>query len=348
IFALLDPNSAFVGSDALRRYLRVATDQLDDKQVVVFALNAPSFLDATEISKLTLYLGLYSKVEPFLESAVRALFRSFAPDGAPAVSVPGTRFASLDERLTADPALTLPLQIRNNAGLITANPAAAATEGDGALAVTNEAGPAVVNVGDTVAVEAGPILDRNGRPVPDGTIVTILADFEGAELAMAIPPGLTVAGRALREVALERGGVLRIAATAGTDGAATSGEPLILNVLEPQPVVGSTDQAGNGEVAGSATMGAETTGPEADAGAVLTPSVVPSGTAPGTTQEAAEGAAGNATTASGERVSLLTLLLSLLTMLVALSLLLLAQIRVLPRETLFKSLLWTVIVGLAA
>ncbi|MGL4650180.1 MAG: hypothetical protein ACRC1H_12275, partial [Caldilineaceae bacterium] len=105
---------------------------------------------------------------------------------------------------------------------------------------------------------------------------------------------------------------------------------------------------GNGEEAGSATMGAETTGPEADAGAVLTPSVLLSGTAPDTTPDATDGAAANATTASGERVNLLTLLLSLLTMLVALSLLLLAQIRVLPRETLFKSLLWAVIVGLAA
>jgi hypothetical protein len=49
-----------------------------------------------------------------------------------------------------------------------------------------------------------------------------------------------------------------------------------------------------------------------------------------------------------ERVNLLTLLLSLLTLFVSLSLLLLAQIRILPRETLFKSLLWALIAGLAA
>jgi beta-N-acetylhexosaminidase len=353
IFATLDPNNAFAGSTALRRYLRLASDQLAGKRVVVFALNAPSFLDATEISKLTLYLGVYCKAEPFLESAVRALFRSFAPEGAPAVSVPGTRFASLGERVTPDPALSLPLQIRNPAGVLTSNEAAqAANEQTGATLPaenSSEAGPAVVNVGEVVQVQVGPILDRNGNPVPDGTVVTYLADFEGAELALTIPPALTTAGRALREVVLERGGVLRIAAAAGEG---STGDPLILNVLEPLPATVSSDTAtGTTAADASAAIEAAETGadgetassgaeaaPESGASAVLTPTAPLGGLA---------GVAGVAGVA-GERVNLLTLLLSLLTMLVSLSLLLLAQIRVLPRETLFKSLLWAVIAGLAA
>ncbi len=359
IFALLDPNSAFAGSNALRRYLRLASDQVAEKRVVVFALNAPSFLDATEISKLTLYLGAYSKAQPFIESAVRALFRSLTPEGAPAVSVPGTRFASLAERLTPDAALTLPLRIENAGGLLVANDAALAstTAAGGALpaaAEASEAGPAVVNVGDTVQVLVGPVLDANGRPVPDGTVVNFLADFEGAELAIAVQPALTLNGRALRELVLERSGVLRIAATAGagsaadTGVAASSGDPVILNVLEPL----NAGDGGSAEESAAATEGAqgvqsagengapEAAPPPADAGLTLSPTAT-------LTASAGEGS-GGLNGGDGERVNLLTLLLSLITMVLTLSMLLLAQIRVLPRETLFKSLLWAFITGLAA
>ena len=56
-----------------------------DARLVVMAFNAPYYLDTTEISKLSLYLGAYSKVEPFVEAAVRAVFGELVPSGAPSI-----------------------------------------------------------------------------------------------------------------------------------------------------------------------------------------------------------------------------------------------------------------------
>ena len=65
------------------------------------------------MSRLTTYLGVYSKTQPFLESAVRALFSAYTPVGAPPVDVPGTRFSSLASRVAPDPARVMPLAAVN-------------------------------------------------------------------------------------------------------------------------------------------------------------------------------------------------------------------------------------------
>lgn len=324
IFAMLDMSPNYPESSVVRRYLRQPVDSRANQRTVVMALNAPYFLDATEISRLTLYYGVYSKIEPFLESAVRALFRMTVPAGAPALNAPGTRFVSLADRLAPSPALPIPLRLSvRGAPLVsnTAVPAAGAPVQDDGL------GPAVVNVGETIHLEAGPVLDLNGHPVPDGVMVSFEASFEGAELALTIEPAPTRNGIAGRDLTLDRGGVLRVTAhAAGAD----SGDALVVNVLEPQP--------------------AATTLP-----LTVVVTVTPSLSAiimPTVTIEPSAAVGVGALPARGEgrttRVNAMTLLLSLLTMLLSLSLLLLAQIRVLPRETLFKSLIWAVIVGLSA
>ena len=94
---------AHPNSTAAQRFLNEYTGQLGDQKLVVFALHAPYFLDATEMGHLTTYFGVYGKTQPFLEGAVRALFRSFTPAGAPPVNVPGTRFGDLGERLQPIP-----------------------------------------------------------------------------------------------------------------------------------------------------------------------------------------------------------------------------------------------------
>ena len=62
-------------SDTVKAFLRQRSDSLRDKKIIVLAFNAPYYLDTTETSKLTAYYGVYSSTEPFLEAAVRALFR---------------------------------------------------------------------------------------------------------------------------------------------------------------------------------------------------------------------------------------------------------------------------------
>lgn len=343
IFAMLDINPLYPNSDALRRFLRQRPEQVEEKRVVVFALNAPWFLDATEISKLNAYLGVYSKTSPYLETAVRALFRSFTPDGAPSVSAPNTRFASLAGRLVPNPARVLPIQI--TAGAATApgalSTAAPVTATDTLLAtnVTTvdseepETGPAVVNAGSTLHVEIGPILDLNGNTVPDGTVVNLIASFEGAELAIAIDPALTRSGRAVRDILLERGGVLRLEATSG---GATSGGAIIINVIEPAPVAVP--------VTNVLTSGQVITAPIAPSASLPVTAGMPPTTA--TTSEI--GAAPNPLRITdGSRVNGVSLIFSLFTMLIVLSVVYLAQMHVIRRERLFISIVWSVILGLA-
>ncbi|MEX1019661.1 MAG: glycoside hydrolase family 3 N-terminal domain-containing protein, partial [Litorilinea sp.] len=91
IFAMLDVEPTnFPHSAVVKQFLRERGDALTSKHLVVFALHAPYFLDATELSKLHAYYGVYSKTQPFLENAVRGFFRSYTPGGAPPVSVAGT------------------------------------------------------------------------------------------------------------------------------------------------------------------------------------------------------------------------------------------------------------------
>jgi beta-N-acetylhexosaminidase len=229
LFAMLDVSTEqYPASGAVTRFLREYGDELTDQRLVVFALNAPYFLDATEMSRLTTYFGVYSKTQPFLENAVRGLFRAFAIMGAPPVSVPGTRFASLNDRLAPNPAELIPLQVTAEAGdLLAANASAL-----GGLNL--EAGTAIdtppIDVGATLGMVVGPIVDRNGHNVPDGTLVEFDLKYDGEELAMALDPAVTRGGVATRNVVVERPGTLRVAAAAG---GAVTGDPLLLIVVPP-------------------------------------------------------------------------------------------------------------------
>ncbi len=222
LFAMLDVNTQqYPASGAVTRFLSEYGDDLAEQRLVVFALNAPYFLDATEMSRLTTYFGVYSKTQPFLESAVRALFRAFAIAGAPPVAVPGTRFAALAERLAPDPARTMPLR---------------ATTGDNQLLAANTGEvdgatpPASLDIGAALRLTVGPVIDRNGHTAPDGTLVEFDLKYDGEELALPVTSAPTRAGIATRDVNLERAGTLRMAAVAGE---ATTGEPLPLVIIAP-------------------------------------------------------------------------------------------------------------------
>src|SRR4029450_10165814 len=156
IFAMLDvdPQNS-LNSDVVKRFLSQQGEALHGKNIIVLALNAPYFLDATEISKLTAYFGVYGKTRPFLESAVRALFRSFTPMGAPPVSVPGTVYGNLSERLQPDPNRPIETHLLIKDVEVPSQP----EDGEAAVA----------HVGETLRLAVGPVLDHNGRPGPGGT-----------------------------------------------------------------------------------------------------------------------------------------------------------------------------------
>jgi beta-N-acetylhexosaminidase len=137
---------------------------LRNKKVVVFAFNAPYYLDATDISKITAYYALYSKLQPFIDLAARILFQEVSPHSAPPVSIPGVGY----ELITAtapDPNQLIMLRVdilEETAETIT--PAASLES-----AMIQE-----YKLGDVIPIRTGIILDHNQHPVPDGTLVRFI------------------------------------------------------------------------------------------------------------------------------------------------------------------------------
>lgn len=299
IFVMLDvaPQTS-PNSPAVKRLLSDHSTLIQDQHLVVFALQAPYYLDATEMSKLTAYFGVYSKTTPFLESAVHALFRRYSPIGAPPVDVPGTRFESLADRLQPDPAVTIPLALENSDGkAISSNTTATPTDERPEIAT-----------GTLLRLRVGPIMDRNGHQVPDGTVVTFDLRYEGEEVALMMEPALTRAGMAAREITPDRGGILRVSAHAGQ---ASTGNEIAVVVIPPN-------------VPAAQSNGAVTS-----------------------TTAAVNGQLGIGNTAGSARVDIVTLAIALATLVVTVSLLLIVQVRVLPRTTLVHNILWATIFGLA-
>jgi beta-N-acetylhexosaminidase len=193
VFAQLDYNpDEQPASAALRNFLSKRSDSLRDKRLIVMAFSAPYYLDTTEISKLTAYFGVYSTSQPFLETAVRALFREFSPVGAPPVSISGINY-ELIKQLEPAPGQILAL----------------------APIVPSDVISSSIQVGSQLGLETGIILDRKGHPVPDGTPVEfqLLYPAEGLELAPRLET--TTGGKARTVVTLDRPGDLWITVRAG-------------------------------------------------------------------------------------------------------------------------------------
>lgn len=317
IFAMLDVDPTNKsGSDVVKRFLRQQSEQLGNKQVIVLALNAPYFLDATEISKLTAYFGVYSKTQPFLESAIRAIFRSATAPGAPPVSVPGTRFNDLSTQLQPDPLNPLHLTIYLGETELT-------------LPASAEGPDPIINVGDPLRVEVSRILDHNGHPVPDGVKVELQLVYEGRDMTISIDPTVVRNGSATQTVTVEQPGRLLLSARAGE---AMTAAPVSVRIQDPAvaavnatlPI--TTTPANGNQVAG--------------AGAVTTTSPM--------TQADAPPLPGEPNPAEGRGINVTTLVIAFLTILVTLSLLLILQIRILPRAMLVQNMLWATIFGLSA
>ncbi len=220
IFAQLSYSpEEYPASAALRALLARRADSLRDKRLVVLAFNAPYYLDTTEISKLTAYFGVYSRTQPFIEAAVRALFREFTPTGALPVSVSGVNYELIR-------------QLEPAAGQVIALDAIGSSE-----AVTRS-----IQVGSQIELETDVILDRNGHAVPDGTPVEFYLRYPAESLALAPKVETTVGGRARTVVALDRPGELWITAQAGEAKDSTRIElrvggdtPGSIAIIEPTP-----------------------------------------------------------------------------------------------------------------
>lgn len=164
IFVMQDVTPSRPESQALQRLLAEKQDLLRRKNVIVFAANAPYYLDATDISKLTAYYGLYSKGQPFLDIAARLLFREIpSPTGASPVSVTGIGY-DLRTATSPDPSKIFKLVIDDQSKESESSP----SETPNSTEVPN------YDFGSVITVSTTPILDYNGHPVPDQTPVQFI------------------------------------------------------------------------------------------------------------------------------------------------------------------------------
>jgi len=149
----------FPASEVLKSFLRQVRSmpELRGKRVVVFAFASPYHLDAGELFNLDLFVALYSKTEPHLRAAIRALFHdpvlfSEAGKGRLPVDYVVDSYAlyRIGEQAQPDPRQSLQLLVQ----------------------------PELPRPGQPFTVElASPLLARNGHRVPNGTRVDFLFTF---------------------------------------------------------------------------------------------------------------------------------------------------------------------------
>ncbi len=218
------PSEEYPDKDVVSRLLAQGRELLQGKHLIIFAFNAPYYLDATEISNLTAYYALYGKTKPFLETAVRLLFREFTPSGSSPVNIPALNY---DLRVITEPApnQTIGLTI-----------VSVKKRGQ---AVTKP--PQQLDLGDTITLRTSVIYDHEGHPVPDDTPVTFRLWYPADSLEFQ-REAVTHDGMAETQFPLERPGELWISVSSLQARTSTQlllnirpGHPGLVETLVPTP-----------------------------------------------------------------------------------------------------------------
>lgn len=194
---------------AVQRFLSERPDLILNKRVIAFSFGAPYYLDATDISKLTAYYGLFSKLPASLDVAARVLFQEQAPDGRSPVQIPGVGY-DLIAATSPDPnqviGLALDIPEPEPVGEGTATPMPTDIP--------------VFRVGDVLPLRTDPIIDQNGNLVPDGTVVRFIFMVGGETGTVQQIEATTSLGVARATYRIGSEGLLEI--SAASDPAMTS------------------------------------------------------------------------------------------------------------------------------
>ena len=203
----------------LRRFLTEKQSLMSNKKVILFSFSAPYYLDATDISKLTAYYGIYSESEPFVNVAARLLFQEVAPAGALPVSVAGIGYdlitATMPDpnqviSLSLDiPAVILPTPAKTRTPALSGTPVFEPTAVP-TLTLEPTVEP-LFRVGDTISLRTGLIVDHNQRQVPDGTPVRFTLSQGESGLFQQVE-SVTNQGVAVAAFRLDRPGLIEIRA----------------------------------------------------------------------------------------------------------------------------------------
>lgn len=209
VFGLLDNAPDAAGTTVMRQFLSQRPVSREQKRLVAIAYNAPFFLDATDVTKLTAYFAAYGKTEPLLEASMRVLFREWTPTGAPPVDIGAINY-TLADRLRPNPNQSIPLSVPD-------------------VRVQMGSNTFTAKVGDTLRVLAGPILDNNGRLVPDNTPATFKLKQRIDQFELPLGQTGTRDGFAETSVVLERAGDYEVQVQSGQAAGSLS---LLLNIVD--------------------------------------------------------------------------------------------------------------------
>jgi beta-N-acetylhexosaminidase len=213
IFSVLDDNTEIYGADALTLLLNRRPDLVSEVRLVVFAYDVPNVLDATNLSKVDAFYSLYATGEEFIEIAARLLFQEVEPEGASPIDVLAASY-DLIEVTSPDPEQIISLR-----------PLGEDEPGDQVET------PVEYMIGDVLRVATNVIVDHNGNPVPDFTIVQFIIQTNGTTVIDEVP---TTNGIALFSQTLDQLGMITITAQSGD---AINSDTLHLNVQEGVPIV---------------------------------------------------------------------------------------------------------------
>lgn len=235
-------------SMAIKRFLSERPDLIRDKKLVAFAFNAPYYLDSTDISKLTAYYSVYSKIPTFVDVAARVLFQEIPATGILPVSVPGIGY-DLMKATTPNVSQVIPLSLDLPEPSIT-------PEASPSMTITPTQIP-LFSVGDNLPIKAGVILDQNGKPVPDGTSVKFIFTLGDERSIIQQVETVTTAGIARTAFRIQNPGLLEVRVTSesaitsqilrldvsGSGGAqitAIAPTPIPSGTVEPSPTIPTT------------------------------------------------------------------------------------------------------------
>lgn len=183
------------------RFLRERPEVLLNKNIILFSFGVPYYFDTTTLSKFTAYYALYSKQPQFVDVAARLLFQELPPSGASPVSVPAINY-DLISVMSPNPNQIIPLFLDFSLAPVSD------------AFITPEPTPIpLFQIGDTIAIRTGVIVDANGNPVPDGTIVQFSMNLSGENGGIIQQiESVTAQGVAHASFSLDRPGLLEIRA----------------------------------------------------------------------------------------------------------------------------------------
>ncbi len=211
VVGLRGANDPETGNTIIQDFLAERPDLVANKNVVVFAFDVPYLFDASEITQVTAYYGLYSTIPPFVEVAARLLFQELSPTGASPVSIQAVSYDLQTQLLPQDgQTFTIQRELSEAEPEPTVEADAEEAAAD-ATAIAPE-----IETGNILQLVTSELLDYNNNIVPDGTdvefIVTYLSDGEITEIFATNP---TQDGIARASLPVSRTGVIEIQARSG-------------------------------------------------------------------------------------------------------------------------------------